>query len=101
MGLQLDLVLELLEQDLGSSRGNGLTLMSDQHKGLIEAIKDAMPNAEHTQVSKASYPQLFNKVVDKIKSANPNAHKYLMDKNPKSWSRAFFEVDGGCEAIEN
>ncbi|GKC24986.1 hypothetical protein Tco_1307473 [Tanacetum coccineum] len=24
-----------------------------------------------------------------------------MDKNPKSWSRAFFEVDIGCESIEN
>ncbi|GKC01390.1 multidrug resistance-associated protein 5 [Tanacetum coccineum] len=41
--------LELLEQDLGSSRGNGLTLMSDQHKGLIEVVKDVMPNAEHRQ----------------------------------------------------
>ncbi|GKC94686.1 multidrug resistance-associated protein 5, partial [Tanacetum coccineum] len=39
--------LELLEEDLGCSRGNGLTLMSDQHKGLIEAVKDVMPNAEH------------------------------------------------------
>nr|GEV86493.1 hypothetical protein [Tanacetum cinerariifolium] len=29
---QLDLVLELLEEDLGCSRGNGQTLMSDQHK---------------------------------------------------------------------
>ncbi|GJV51780.1 hypothetical protein Tco_1447521, partial [Tanacetum coccineum] len=28
----LTLFLELLEQDLGCSRGNGLTLMSDQHK---------------------------------------------------------------------
>ncbi|GJX49878.1 multidrug resistance-associated protein 5 [Tanacetum coccineum] len=85
--------LELLEQDLGSIRGNGLTLMSDQHKGLIEAVKDVMPNAEHMQ--------FFNKIMDKIKSANPNAHKYLMDKNPKTWSKAFFEVDRGCEAIEN
>ncbi|GKC56001.1 multidrug resistance-associated protein 5 [Tanacetum coccineum] len=117
--------LELLEEDLGCSRGNGLTLMSDQHKGLIEAVKDVMPNAEHRQcarhiyenfrkqypgleyrqlfwaASKASYPQLFNKIMDKIKSANPNALKYLMDKNPKSWSRAFFEVDRGCEAIKN
>ncbi|GJT07691.1 multidrug resistance-associated protein 5 [Tanacetum coccineum] len=72
--------LELMEEDLGCSRGNGLTLMSDQHKGLIEAVKDIM---------------------EKIKSVNPNAHKYLMDKNPKPWSRAFFEVDRGCEAIEN
>ncbi|GKD60840.1 multidrug resistance-associated protein 5, partial [Tanacetum coccineum] len=72
--------LELLKEDLGCSKGNGLTLMSDQHKGLIEAVKDIM---------------------DKIKSANPNAHKYLMDKNPKTWSRAFFEVDRDCEEIEN
>ncbi|GJS94129.1 multidrug resistance-associated protein 5 [Tanacetum coccineum] len=117
--------LELLEEDLGCSRGNGLTLMSDQHKGLIEAVKDVMPNAELRQcarhiyenfrkqypgleyrqlfwaTSKASYPQLFNKFMDKIKSANPNTHKYLMDKNPKTWSRAFFEVNRGCEAIEN
>ncbi|GJS47577.1 multidrug resistance-associated protein 5 [Tanacetum coccineum] len=117
--------LELLKQDLGSSRGNGLTLMSDQHKGLMEAVKDVMPNAKHMQCarhiyenfrkqypglefrqlfwasSKASHPQLFNKIMDKIKSANLNAHKYLMDKNPKTWSRAFFEVDRGCEAIEN
>nr|GEW85225.1 hypothetical protein [Tanacetum cinerariifolium] len=93
--------------------------------GLIEGVKDVMPNAKHRQcarhiyessrkqytgleyrqlfwkTSKASYPQLFNKIIDKIKSANPNAHKYLMDNNPKTWSRAFFEVDKGCEAIEN
>ncbi|GKD44081.1 multidrug resistance-associated protein 5, partial [Tanacetum coccineum] len=87
--------LELLEEDLGCNRGNGLTLMSDQHKGLIEVVKDVMAT------SKASYPQLFNKIIDTIKSVNLNAHKYLMDKNPKTWSRAFFEVDRGCEAIEN
>ncbi|GJW32717.1 multidrug resistance-associated protein 5 [Tanacetum coccineum] len=40
---------ELLEEDLGCSRGNGLTLMSDQHKGLIEVVKDVMPNVEHMQ----------------------------------------------------
>nr|GEV01943.1 multidrug resistance-associated protein 5 [Tanacetum cinerariifolium] len=39
--------LELLEEDLGCIRGNGLTIMSDQHKGLIEVVKDVMPNAEH------------------------------------------------------
>nr|GEU84127.1 multidrug resistance-associated protein 5 [Tanacetum cinerariifolium] len=34
--------LELLKEDLGCSRGNGLALMSDQHKGLIEVVKDIM-----------------------------------------------------------
>ncbi|GJZ77422.1 multidrug resistance-associated protein 5, partial [Tanacetum coccineum] len=117
--------LELLEEDLGYSSGNRLTFMSDQHKGLIEVVTAGMPNVEHRQcarhiydnfrkhytglefrnlfwaASKASYPELFHKIIDKIKSANPNAHKYRMDKNPKTWSRAFFEVDRGCEAVEN
>ncbi|GJZ30287.1 multidrug resistance-associated protein 5 [Tanacetum coccineum] len=89
--------LKLLEEDLGCSRGNGLTLMSDQHKVLLKLLKMQLFWA----ASKASYPQLFNNIMDKIESATPNAHKYLMYKNPKTWSRAFFEVDRGCEAIEN
>ncbi|GJS96133.1 transposase, Ptta/En/Spm [Tanacetum coccineum] len=92
------LFLELLADDLELSNGNGLTLMSDQHKGLIEAVKDVMPHAKHRQcarhiyegfmkqfsgvefrglfwaASKASYPQLFNKIMEKIKRANPKAH---------------------------
>ncbi|GKA29646.1 pentatricopeptide repeat-containing protein, partial [Tanacetum coccineum] len=71
--------------------GNGLTLISDQHKGLIQAVKDVMPHAEHRICArhiyegfrkkfsgvefrslfwaafKASYPGL----IDKIKRANP------------------------------
>ncbi|GKE82101.1 hypothetical protein Tco_1552101, partial [Tanacetum coccineum] len=72
--------------------------------GLIEPVKDVMPNAEHMQCARHIYKnfrkQYPNKIMDKIKSANPT-HKYLMDKNPKTWSRAFFEVDRGCEEIEN
>ncbi|GJR57481.1 multidrug resistance-associated protein 5 [Tanacetum coccineum] len=116
-------------QDLGFGvAGRRLGLQQRQwanFNGLIEVVKDVMPNAEHRQcarhiyknfnkqypgleyrqlfwaTSKASYPQLFNKIMNKIKSANPNAHKYLMDKNLKTWSRAFFEVNRGCKAIEN
>ncbi|GKD70504.1 hypothetical protein Tco_1324594 [Tanacetum coccineum] len=76
-----------------TNRGNGLTLMSDQHKGLIEAVKRVMPNAELKQCARHIY--------DKIKSGNPNSHKYLVDKNSKTWSRAFFKVNKGSEAIEN
>ncbi|XP_071738607.1 uncharacterized protein [Rutidosis leptorrhynchoides] len=39
--------------------------------------------------------------MENIKDANPNAFKYLNDRNPKSWSRAFFVVDRGYEAVEN
>ncbi|GJW56959.1 multidrug resistance-associated protein 5 [Tanacetum coccineum] len=88
--------LELLE-DLSCNRGNGLTHMSDKHKGLIEVVKDVMPNAEPTQCARHIYEN-FRK---HFPSANPNAHKYLMDKYLQTWSRAFFEVDRACEAVEN
>nr|GEW42124.1 hypothetical protein [Tanacetum cinerariifolium] len=96
--------VKLLSKDLDLSTCNGLTLMSDQHKGLIEAVKDVMPYAKHRQcarhiykgfhkqfsgvqfrglfceASKASYSELFNKIMDIIKRANPNADQYLIKK---------------------
>nr|GEY87124.1 pentatricopeptide repeat-containing protein [Tanacetum cinerariifolium] len=93
--------LELIVEYLEVPNGTGLTLMSDQHKGLIEAVKDVMPLVEHRQcarhiydgfkkqftrvqfrelfwaASKATYPQRFNKIIEKIKTTNPRAHQYL------------------------
>ncbi|XP_071695548.1 uncharacterized protein [Rutidosis leptorrhynchoides] len=95
--------------DLEIQGGVGVTLMSDQHKGLIEAVKDIMPYAEHRQcarhiyenfrkqfsgvefrnmfweASKSSYPILFDSTMENIKDANPNAYKHLSDRNLKSW----------------
>ncbi|GJX08426.1 pentatricopeptide repeat-containing protein [Tanacetum coccineum] len=105
--------------------GNGLTLILDQHKGLIEAVKDVMPLAEHRQcamhiykgfrkkysgvqfrelfyaASKASYPQMFNKIMEKITKANLGANEYLIKKDPKTWSRALFRICSNCEEIKN
>ncbi|GJW37893.1 pentatricopeptide repeat-containing protein, partial [Tanacetum coccineum] len=117
--------LDLLGDDLDMPTGNGLTLMSDQHKGLLEAVKEVMPHAEHRQcarhiyegfrkqysgvefrclfwaASKATYPGLFNKIMDKIKRANINAYEYLVKKDPKSWSRAYFQIGINYEAVKN
>ncbi|GKB70866.1 hypothetical protein Tco_0932278, partial [Tanacetum coccineum] len=48
-------LLQLLADDLEVPNGHGLTLMSDQHKGLIEAVKDVMPLAEHRQYARHIY----------------------------------------------
>ncbi|GKA62370.1 pentatricopeptide repeat-containing protein [Tanacetum coccineum] len=117
--------LDLLADDLELPNGNGLTLMSDQHKGLIEAAKEVMPFLEHRQYARhiyegskkqfskvefrrlfwaafeASYPQLFNKIMEKIKRSNPRAHQYLLAKDPKPWSRAFFTKGMCCDAVKN
>ncbi|KAJ9543410.1 hypothetical protein OSB04_023117 [Centaurea solstitialis] len=117
--------ITLLSEDLDLNSSEGITLMSDQHKGLLEAVKDVMPNAEHRQcarhiyenfrknfsgvefrnmfwrASKASYPLLFQKVMSDLRGANPSAHKYLTERDPKTWSRAFFVLHRGCDSVEN
>nr|GEV17256.1 calcium/proton exchanger [Tanacetum cinerariifolium] len=37
----------------------------------------------------------------KIKLLDANAYDYLIQRNPNSWSRAFFEMDRRCAAFEN
>ena len=33
--------------------------------------------------------------------SNPKAYDYLLKKDPKTWSRAYFHLGQNCEAIEN
>ncbi|KAI3501827.1 hypothetical protein L1887_29853 [Cichorium endivia] len=40
--------LELLNDDLTLDGGRGLVIISDQHKGLLEAVKDILPHVEHS-----------------------------------------------------
>nr|XP_043633238.1 uncharacterized protein LOC122604409 [Erigeron canadensis] len=93
--------------------------------GLIEAVKDMLPYEEHRHcarhiyenfrkrfsglhfrsmfwaASKACYPVLFEKAMRDISLTDPLAYQYLMDRNPKSWSRAFFKLHRGCDSVEN
>lgn len=39
--------------------------------------------------------------MNSIKKIDPLAYEHLMERDPKSWCRAFFEVDRACDAYEN
>ncbi|CAI9278733.1 unnamed protein product [Lactuca saligna] len=41
--------INLLMKDLGLELGEGLTVISDQHKGLVEVVKENLPLVEHRQ----------------------------------------------------
>nr|XP_043616087.1 uncharacterized protein LOC122588004 [Erigeron canadensis] len=93
--------------------------------GLIEVVRDVMPRAEHRQyarhiyenfrkvysgvefrnlfwkAAKSSYQAQYESVMREIQVVNPNAYRYLLHRNPRSWCRAFFEIHRGCEAVEN
>nr|GEZ73753.1 hypothetical protein [Tanacetum cinerariifolium] len=117
--------MQCLIDDLGIVDGEALIIISDQHKGIIEAAKDVMPLSEHRQCArhifanfkkrftglqfrslfwqadKPTYPAKFEKIMQEIKDPSLEAHKHLMERNLKSWSRAFFRTDRVYDAVKN
>ncbi|CAE6173213.1 unnamed protein product [Arabidopsis arenosa] len=117
--------LEHLVDDLGLDSGNGLTLGSDQQKGLIAAVKVVLPFAEHRMCARhvysnwkknyagadyedmfwaaadSYYPQQFDRKMQEIKEYNEAAYNALKISVFCPWSRAFFTEFSKCAAVEN
>ncbi|CAI9303419.1 unnamed protein product [Lactuca saligna] len=81
--------LNLLLKDINMGNGAGLTLLSDQHKGLIEAVKERVPDAEHRQCARHVYAN-FKK---KFKGV---AYRKIFWRAAKATT-----VQRSCDAIEN
>ncbi|GKE05427.1 multidrug resistance-associated protein 5 [Tanacetum coccineum] len=75
--------LSNLGSDFNLAMGAYLTILSDGHKGLIEAIKKLLPHAEHRLCT----------FMELIKNIDPLAYDWLMEKDPKAWCRAYFQMD--------
>ncbi|GJR86440.1 transposase, MuDR, plant [Tanacetum coccineum] len=90
--------MELLINDLGLVSGEGLTIISDQHKGIIEAVKQIM---NLFWKAKATYPTRFEKVMKHIQSITKEAYKHLMDRQLESWNKAYFTTNKACDFVEN
>nr|XP_043615719.1 uncharacterized protein LOC122587609 [Erigeron canadensis] len=117
--------LSLLHDDLVLNQGTRLTIISDGHKGLLEAVGTWLPNAEHRQCVRhiyanfkkrwnglvyrnlfwgatyATIPEDFNNKMEEIKNLDQMAYDYLIEKNPNTWCKAFFQMDRSCAAFEN
>nr|KAJ0193556.1 hypothetical protein LSAT_V11C800421030 [Lactuca sativa] len=80
--------LDLLIDDIGMGVGHGLTIISDQHKGLVEAVKERVPAAEHRQCARHICANLQKRFKGQI-------FKKLF------WRAAGSTVDRSCDAYEN
>ncbi|CAI9287259.1 unnamed protein product [Lactuca saligna] len=117
--------IDLLMDDINGGLGAGITLLSDGHKGLLQAVKEKCPEAEHRQCARhilanfnkrftgqqyiklfwravrASTVEKFRGVMENIKSIDTHAYDYLIDRDPTTWSKAFFQEGRDCDAVEN
>nr|GEW11749.1 multidrug resistance-associated protein 5 [Tanacetum cinerariifolium] len=117
--------LACLCEDLRLNYGSYMTVISDGHKGLKEAVKNLLPYAEHRQCARHIYANFkknwnvlyfknlfwgaaastvqhnFYSKMNLTGSIDPEAKQWLVDRNPNSWCRAFFKMDKGCASYEN
>ncbi|GJV26022.1 hypothetical protein Tco_1378717 [Tanacetum coccineum] len=117
--------ISLLAEDLELGHGIGITVLLDSHKGLLDPVSDWLPNAEHRKCTRhvfANFKKKFSGVqlqklfwqatgttmesifynnMDQIKAITPEAYTYLVERNPNSWSRAFFDLNSKCASFEN
>lgn len=121
--------VELLVDDLQLGVGGGLTILSDQQKGLENAVEKWLPKCEHRfcarhvyanfrkkytgkffkgkfwAAAKTGTAQEFNAILAEIKGHKehgPLAYEHLMKNvNPEKWARAFFMFFSKCDAVEN
>nr|GEW85361.1 hypothetical protein CTI12_AA204890 [Tanacetum cinerariifolium] len=93
--------------------------------GLMEAVKNLLPYAEHMQCAWHIYANFkkkwnglhfknlfwgaaisivqhnFYSKINLFGNIDREAKQWLVDRNPNSWCRAFFKIDRGCAAYEN
>ncbi|KAJ0262744.1 MULE transposase domain-containing protein [Hirschfeldia incana] len=115
-----DWFVKRLSHTLGLDDGRNVAIISDKQKGLVKAIHNVLPSAEHRQCCKhimdnwkkdsnnLQLKRLFWKIarsytrgeydanMEALQKYNPNAFTSLQKTNPPSWSRAYFRTGYYC-----
>ncbi|CAI9292586.1 unnamed protein product [Lactuca saligna] len=118
--------IDLLLEDIEMGDGRGLTIISDQHKALMEAVKERAPSCEHRNCARHIYANFkkkgftgvefrrlfwravkattdsnFRSYMREIRTMSTEAYEHLIERDPNTWCRAFFEPQTCCDAVEN
>ncbi|XP_012852538.1 PREDICTED: uncharacterized protein LOC105972143 [Erythranthe guttata] len=118
--------LELLTADSGIGGDSyNWTIMSDKQKGLVEAVANLLPDAEHMfcvlhlyNNFKLSHRGLrlkellwraatstrivdFNAAMDELKSVHIKAFQWLSGRSPQHWSISYFSTSLKCDMLLN
>jgi len=114
-----------LKIDFGLGMGDLVTIISDQHKGLIHGVAVELPRAEHRACARHIYSNLkknhksdtlkplfwriassynegdYERSLDVFKKFDPLAAEDLMKKDRSTWCRAFFRIGSCCSDTHN
>ncbi|XP_057801530.1 uncharacterized protein LOC131016805 [Salvia miltiorrhiza] len=114
-----------LKQELHLDGGDHITIMSDMQKGLMEAVKDITPYAEHRWCARhiyanwskkwrgeemkkrfwiaawSSFEEEFKLNMVKLRGINRKAHDELLHYPPANWCRAYQSTRCSTNMVDN
>jgi hypothetical protein len=118
--------MALLNKDLEiANQGEGWVFISDQQKGLINAISKVVPNAEHRNCARHIYANWkkrhrdqayrkrfwacakssnrvqFNLNRAKLAQLTPDGARDMIQSGPEHWCRAWFREGSFCDLVDN
>ncbi|XP_018435783.1 uncharacterized protein LOC108808082 [Raphanus sativus] len=116
----------VIKVDLGLEEGEGYVMVSDRQKGLIAAVKRALPQIEHRMCVRHIYGNLkknhgkkpdmklkiwnlawsYNEAdyranLRDIEMYDQDVYDDVMKSKPEKWCRAFYKLGPYCEDVEN
>ncbi|GKV52284.1 hypothetical protein SLEP1_g58872 [Rubroshorea leprosula] len=115
----------LLRKDLNLGLGEGLVVMSDQHKAIISSVHALLPEAKHKfcvrhlytnwskqhkgeeekrmfwACAKSTYMEQFEKNFQKLAKKCPEGFNDISRLTGNFWVKAFFETDCKSDMVDN
>ncbi|GKA60577.1 ribonuclease H-like domain-containing protein [Tanacetum coccineum] len=117
--------LKHLKIDIKTIDGQEWTFMSDKQKGLLNAVQELFPQAEHRlcarhiyanwysdfhgeqlkmafySVAKCANEAQMNQRLEEIDDIQSGAKQSLKSKDIRQWRRAFFRSSTKCDSVDN
>ncbi|KAK8650502.1 hypothetical protein V6N13_140138 [Hibiscus sabdariffa] len=117
--------LTKLMEDLGHPNGEGLTLMSEQQKGLVPVINEFFPLLKHRMCARhiyanwhkkwkglnwktqfwncvrSTFVEDFDDQLKILEGMGPTSTNDLLGIPPQHWSHAYFTGESKCDVVDN
>ncbi|WVZ77343.1 LOW QUALITY PROTEIN: hypothetical protein U9M48_025221, partial [Paspalum notatum var. saurae] len=116
---------DLLSRDIKFEGGKDWVIISDQQKGILNAVEKWAPKAEHRNCARHIYANwkkefydkewqklfwacakapnnvLFNRARAKLAQKTRAGAQAILNTHPQHWSRAWFRLGSNCDSVDN
>ncbi|KAL4301674.1 hypothetical protein GQ457_10G014170 [Hibiscus cannabinus] len=110
--------LQKLFTDLEHPTGEGITLMSDQQKGLVKVLVEDYPDIEYRMCARhlyanwqkkwkgmnrklSTYIEEFDDNLQKLEKLGPTSTEDLLQIPVQHWKKAYFSARPTCDVVDN